>query len=100
MGAPGKYSRRSVEKPLVFLTEMVAFFTQVKDAYRKRKPSEVKEDESEFAQLRNVYQKSQYGIVHVRTDGSKVLVITHSGKESMKEHYTFNVDEHGEVNFD
>lgn len=100
MGALGKYSRHTVDKPLIFVTEMVAFFAQVNQAYRKRKPSEVKEGESEYEELRNVYQKSQYGIVHVRTDGEKVLVITHSGKEAMKEYYTFTVDEHGDVTFD
>jgi beta-lactamase superfamily II metal-dependent hydrolase len=112
MGALGKYSRQSVEKPLVFVTEMVAFFDQAGTLYRKVgaddgakpkfekiEPLFVKNSRGEFLPARDLYEKSQFGIVHVRTDGEKVLVITHSGKETMKEQYTFRVDQHGEVTF-
>jgi beta-lactamase superfamily II metal-dependent hydrolase len=97
MGALGKYSRQTVEKPLVFVTEMVAFFAQAKDLYRK---VEAGGGEPRFEKVNNGYLKKQYGIVHVRTDGRRVLVITHSGRDDMKEHYAFTVDEHGEIQFD
>lgn len=113
IGALGKYSRQSVEKPLIFVTEMVAFFDQTGELYRKVGGSDgekerferldqvfVKLPKGEFQQARDLYEKSQFGIVHVRTDGEKVLVITHSGKEANKEQYTFRVDRHGEVEFD
>jgi beta-lactamase superfamily II metal-dependent hydrolase len=100
VGALGKYSRASVERPLVFVTEMVAFFAQAKELFRKRKKSEIGPGESPYEEVPNAYVKSQYGIVHVRTDGRRVLVFTHSGRESMKEKYAFQVDEHGEIAFE
>jgi hypothetical protein len=84
VGALGKYSRATVEKPLVYVTEMVAFF--------KRLP--------ETPTLHNGYQKTAFGIVHVRTDGKRVLVVTHSGKDDQKESYAFTVDEIGQVTFE
>jgi beta-lactamase superfamily II metal-dependent hydrolase len=109
MGALGKYSRQSVEKPLVFVTEMVAFFDQAGELYRKVGGSKkfekldevfVKTSKGQYQRARDLYEKSQFGIVHVRTNGEKVLVITHSGKENAKEQYTFRVDRHGEVKFE
>ncbi len=90
MGALGKYSRQSVAKPLVYVTEMVAFFKKEANLCRK----------GETEPVDNAYIKSQYGIVHIRTDGKRVLVVTHSGKASMKEHYVFSVDDHGEISFE
>jgi beta-lactamase superfamily II metal-dependent hydrolase len=82
VGALGRYSRQTVEKPLVYVTEMAAFFEhQPKLGFR-------------------MYKKTQYGIVHVRTDGERVLVVTHSGKEDQKEMYVFHVDGRGEVSFE
>ncbi len=48
----------------------------------------------------NAYSKSSFGIVHVRTDGERVLVATHSGKEDQKESYVFHVDERGDIEFE
>lgn len=92
MGALGKYSRQSVAKPLVYVTEMVAFFKKVEGAYVKTGAN--------YKPIENGYVKSQYGIVHIRTDGKRVLVITHSGKSGLKEHYAFTVDSHGEISFE
>jgi hypothetical protein len=36
---------------------------------------------------------------HVRTDGSRVLAFTHSGKEGMNEAYRFTVSPTGEIAF-
>ena len=47
----------------------------------------------------NGYIKQSFGIVHVRTDGQRVLVATHSGKDDRKESYVFHVDERGDVKF-
>lgn len=80
VGALGKYSRPTVERPLVYVTEMVAFFERVKGSFR-------------------LYNKKQFGIVHVRTDGTRVLVVTHSGKDDQKESYVFDVDARGEITF-
>lgn len=38
------------------------------------------------------FERTNFGIIHVRTDGERVLVFTHSGKEGMREAYRFTVD--------
>ncbi|HMJ16317.1 MAG TPA: MBL fold metallo-hydrolase [Polyangiaceae bacterium] len=81
VGALGRYSRGTVERPLVYVTEMVAFFERVGNSFR-------------------LYQKKQFGIVHVRTNGQRVLVATHSGKSDQKESYVFTVNERGDVAFE
>jgi hypothetical protein len=50
--------------------------------------------------VNNAYEKSQFGIVHVRTDGKRVLVATNSGKDDQKESYAFTVDERGDATFE
>lgn len=44
------------------------------------------------------FERTNFGIVHVRTDGERVLVFTHSGKEGLNEAYRFSVtrDANGE----
>jgi hypothetical protein len=81
VGALGKYSRGTVERPLIYVTEMVAFFQRDKGSFRK-------------------YTKITYGIVHVRTDGERVLVVTNSGKTDQKEAYAFSVNARGETAFE
>lgn len=92
VGALGKYSRANVEKPLIYVTEMVAFFRRVKHAVEKTGKKE--------RVLRNPYEKIAFGIVHVRTDGTRVLVVTHSGKDDQKESYAFTVNDQGAVTFE
>lgn len=99
MGALGKYSRASVSKPLVYATEMVAFFkrlgeieaTAVTRSGGTGKP---------LGRIINAYRKQAFGIVHMRTDGERVLVATHSGRDDQKESYAFRVDERGEIMFE
>jgi beta-lactamase superfamily II metal-dependent hydrolase len=100
MGALGKYSRASVEKPLVYVTEMVAFFKRYPGRHKVIKLTKAGKDGAQAYAGFNAYSKSQFGIVHVRTDGERVLVATHSGKEDQKESYVFHVDERGEIVFD
>lgn len=99
IGALGKYSRASIDKPLAYATEMVTFFERLGmiDAV-KITPSGGKGEA--LGRIVNAYQKRAFGIVHVRTDGERVLVATHSGKDEQKESYTFRVDEHGQVRFE
>lgn len=98
VGALGKYSRAGVEKPLVYVTEMVAFFERVSDAFR-----ELPDEQTGNVVRRpvhNAYRKTQFGIVHARTDGERVLVATHSGKDDQKESYAFHVDNQHGVRFE
>ena len=80
MGVLGKYSK--LERPLVFVTEMVAFFKMMGTS----KTLDKKNKNSFFA-----FARTSFGIVNVRTDGNKLLVFTHSGQKDLKEAYSFDV---------
>jgi beta-lactamase superfamily II metal-dependent hydrolase len=99
VGALGKYSRATVEKPLVYVTEMVAFMQRL-GTVEMRKISKTGAVAKDGAQITNAYRKTAFGIVHVRTDGERVLVATHSGKDDQKESYAFRVDKLGAVTFE
>ncbi len=99
VGALGKYSNPAVEKPLIYVTEMVAFFKRIGTATVQRSNATKKEDKEPF-ETTNVYIKEYWGIVHVRTDGKRVLVVTHSGNPSKKESYAFTVDKKGKIAFE
>ncbi len=81
MGALGRWSRPGVSEPVVFVTEMVAFFEVVGDAVADG------EDGSEFF----AFKRSSFGIVKVRTDGDRLLVWTNSGQVALKEAYAFDL---------
>jgi beta-lactamase superfamily II metal-dependent hydrolase len=99
VGALGKFSRESVDKPLLYVTEMVAFFQKLGKVdvqrYNKRSGKVSKKTET----IVNAYKKLIFGIVHVRTDGQRVLVATHSARDDQKESYVFYVDESGDICF-
>lgn len=90
MAALGKASRQM--PAIVFATELAAFF-----AYRG--PSTDKAVTT--GQLRDYegFERLNYGIIHVRTDGERVLAFTHSGKRGMNEAYSFRVSATGEITF-
>jgi hypothetical protein len=99
VGALGKYSRGTVERPLVYVTEMVAFFRRIGRASVhgfSRSGEELPAGE----RVANAYAKSSFGIVHVRTDGERVLVATPSGKFDQKEAYAFRVGSNGAITFE
>lgn len=100
MGALGRYSRATVDKPLVYVTEMVAFFKRYPGRNRITSLTKAGKDGKGMYSGYNAYSKSTFGIVHVRTDGKRVLVATHSGKEDQKESYVFHVDERGDITFE
>lgn len=80
MGALGRVARNAVS--LVFCTELAAFF-------------EMRGMSRTLGEKRKTYfgfERTNFGIVHVRTDGKRVLVFTHSGKDGMNEAYRLNVD--------
>jgi hypothetical protein len=45
------------------------------------------------------FERTNFGIAHIRTDGTRVLAFTHSGKKGMNEAYRFDVDATGAVAF-
>jgi hypothetical protein len=99
VGALGKYSRGTVERPLVYVTEMVAFFERIGRA-SVHGISKTNEELPTGRRVANAYSKSSFGIVHIRTDGKRVLVATPSGKFDKKEAYVFRVSDNGEITFD
>lgn len=87
MGALGKWSR--VPEPLIFVTELVAFFNL--EGYSRL--SDLKKDKTrgEFF----AFSRTAYGIVKARTDGNRLLVYTDSGNVKLKEAYAYQLDASG-----
>ena len=86
MGALGWAARGNPS--LVFSTELAAFFEH------KGRAKPVK-----AGRVFEAFERTSFGIIHVRTDGRRVLVFTHSGKENLKEAYRFTVDSRHRVRF-
>ena len=90
MAALGKASRST--PAVIFNTELAAFF-----AYRgsvlKPKAGDVPE------RWFDGFERLNFGIIHIRTDGERVLAFTHSGKRGMNEAYRFSVSLTGAVQF-
>jgi hypothetical protein len=92
VGALGKYGR--VPRPLIFVTEMVAFFKTMGVAKlidKKGKPK----GKGFYA-----FERTSYGIVNLRFNKNRLLVFTHSGKRDLKEAYALTVSSTGTVEFD
>jgi beta-lactamase superfamily II metal-dependent hydrolase len=87
VGALGRHSR--VDEPLIFVTELVAFFNLEGWAHLADKKKDAKRGEF-FA-----FSRTAYGIVKTRTDGTRMLVYTDSGKADMKEAYCYSLDGNG-----
>lgn len=85
LAALGKASRTT--PAIIFCTELAAFFQTV--GYVKDSKGR-----SFFA-----FERTNFGIAHIRTDGEWVLAFTHSGKEGMNEAYRFRVTPSGEIHF-
>jgi beta-lactamase superfamily II metal-dependent hydrolase len=89
MGALGKYSR--VPEPLIFVTELVAFFTvEGWSKLANPKTKEEKERGDFFG-----FSRAAYGIVKTRTNGKRLLVYTDSANLQMKEAYAYALDGNG-----
>ncbi len=87
MSALGKAGRTTPS--IIFCTELAAFFSVLGYVDNPKKPGE-----KVF-----VFERTNFGISHIRTDGERVLAFTHSGKRFMNEAYRFTVSPTGEVTF-
>jgi len=87
VGALGRHSR--VDEPLIFVTELVAFFN-LEGWAKLTNPVSGNKRGSFFA-----FSRTAYGIVKTRTDGKRLLVYTDSGKADMKEAYCYTLDPDG-----
>ena len=120
VAALGRVSRD--DTAIVLCTELAAFFEKRDDSHRRsliakfydgdetlsitrrdlhkfygttrRTPQDEKALPSYFG-----FERTNFGIIHVRTDGERVLVFTHSGKKGMREAYRFTVDANHQVQF-
>ncbi len=90
LAALGGASR--TQQPLIFITELVAFFSLVGYSLPLRPNSPdgtpVGAKEPFFA-----FQRDVYGLVKIRTDGRQMLIYTDSANLNMKEAYAFAFDE-------
>jgi beta-lactamase superfamily II metal-dependent hydrolase len=87
MGALGRHSR--VDEPLIFVTELVAFFKL--EGWARLTDKKKGEQRGDFF----AFSRAAYGLVKTRTDGNRMLVYTDSGKVDMKEAYAYALDENG-----
>jgi beta-lactamase superfamily II metal-dependent hydrolase len=102
VGALGRYSR--LEEPLVFVTELVAFF-QVEnfispECHKMKNGTAVVKDGIATVDPKTrkpffAFSRAAFGLVTVRTDGERLLVCTNSGRTDLKEAYAFVMDENG-----
>jgi hypothetical protein len=118
VSALGKVSRG--ETGIVLCTELAAFFA--KRDYSHERPLIAKfydgDEAITRADLREFYkasprraedetalpsyfgfERTNFGIIHIRTDGERVLVFTHSGKKGMREAYRFTVSSSHAIRF-
>ena len=109
MAALGKVMR--MDTGVIFNTELAAFFNQRGYAHKREDIKEYFKDRAEqvytgadIAKLFTgrldagdpepsfyAFERTNFGIINIRTDGEKVLVFTHSGKKGLNEAYVFTV---------
>jgi beta-lactamase superfamily II metal-dependent hydrolase len=98
VGALGRHSR--MEHPLVFVTEMVAFFETrgfVDPECHQIKDGEAVIVGGKAVKLQKVgkrffaFNRSNFGLVKVRTDGRQLLVLTDSSNVRLKEAYAYDM---------
>jgi hypothetical protein len=87
IGALGKWSR--VPEPLIFVTELVAFFN-VEGMSRLLDDKKAAKRGPFFG-----FSRTAFGIVKTRTNGRRLLVYTDSGNVQMKEAYAYALDASG-----
>ena len=91
MGALSKQGRPGVDEPLIFVTELAAFFKLEGWTFNDKKKvthkTQVCQRSGEFF----AFSRAAFGIVKVRTNGERFIVYTYSGKQDMKEAYAFTI---------
>jgi beta-lactamase superfamily II metal-dependent hydrolase len=118
MSALGKVMRK--DTGIIFVTELAAFFHKRDYCHKREDLAEYfkgRKDETftgeDIRQLftgiprdedpKNLFygfERTNFGIVHIRTDGERVLAFTHSGKKGTNEAYRFKVDDQHKVTFE
>lgn len=114
MAALGKVMR--LDTGVIFSTELAAFFHKRDYSHQRPTLEQFFEDHEQETFTREevrklfvgkldkgdpdafyAFERTNFGIIHLRTDGERVLVFTHSGKRGTNEAYRFTVKiENGE----
>jgi len=90
MAALGRCARQGDADPLIFVTELAAFFKA--EGYVTPHPDFVGgPDQTKRRKSFYAFSRTAFGLVRLRTDGKRLLVYTYSGKDDMKEAYAFKV---------
>lgn len=89
VSALGRCSRG--DTGIIFMTELAAFFA-TRGYAKETDPASAKEKDEFYA-----FERTNFGIIHIRTDGERVVALTHSGKRGMNEAYGFTVAANGRV---
>lgn len=87
MGSLGKWSR--VPEPLIFVTELVAFFKV--EGWSRLADNKKAAKRGQFFG----FSRTAFGIVKTRTNGKRLFVYTDSGNVQMKEAYAYALDSSG-----
>ncbi|WP_088341576.1 ComEC/Rec2 family competence protein [Robiginitalea sediminis] len=110
MSALGNSSRNDMG--ILFSTELAAFFTYRKECFTRDaladffknapKDNYTKEELKQMftgkprkedpAGMFHGFERTNFGIIHLRTDGTRLLAFTHSGKAGLNEAYSYTVD--------
>ena len=100
IGALGRFSRPGINEPIIFVTEMVAFFEALgfvrPEFHKLRAGAAILEgggpvtNEKALAEF-FAFRRAVFGIVKVRTDGDRLLVWTNSGQVALKEAYALDL---------
>ena len=102
MAALGRASRGP--EPLVFVTELAAFFAYRKgiqpESHRKAVGGLEDKPKGERQPFFFAHERLVFGVVRVRTDGTRVMVVTESANSNVKEAYAFLVDNSGNITKD
>jgi hypothetical protein len=86
MAGLGRFGRD--DDPVIFVTELVAFFAA--EGFVLNKPPE-QEGWSTRRDRFFAFSRSAFGIVRVRTDGKRLFVYTDSGQDKLKEAYAYTM---------
>jgi beta-lactamase superfamily II metal-dependent hydrolase len=98
MAALGKAMRE--RNGILFSTELAAFFKTKDYAHTRQELSAFfgnSDNRAETAFGPNeprsffAFERTNFGLIHIRTDGERVLVFTHSGKDFVNEGYRFDI---------
>jgi beta-lactamase superfamily II metal-dependent hydrolase len=97
LSALGRVSRGNTG--VILITELAAFFAMRGTAKLLDPPAKKPGDKRDPAAPFFAFERTNFGIVHIRTDGKRVLAFTHSGEAGVNEGYAFDVASDHDVTF-